>query len=232
MATFHEQALIALPVEDVLPIILTPSSLAACIPFEAPAELGENDRWRGTIKIPYSLGVAVFQCDFGIEQESANSATIQLHAAYEGGATSFAAAANIQATTMTGVVRDDGGVPGGEIVERKASATTLSAIGQLVMTGAIEGLNDGSDHAKAFFEQFVDNIAAMGAQDESQSELDDALENRLSPREEARAAAADFIPDGPMNTRRPSMARGEATPVNVFIRLIVDFFKNLFRRGG
>jgi len=231
MVSIREAALIPAPIEDVLPIILDPAALAACLPAAVLTPEGDGRRWQGVVSLQLQDGLAEFRCEFLIQSEDSESSIVQVRGVHEGSAITLSATANVvaKATAMavTMPAGDAAQDPDAMSTEQVVPATHIEAGGQFVMSGAIDGLQASAQISKVLFDQFVANVNNRVAHKDA-FEAEDGEEAPLTPREQARAAAAEFLPDGPMETHRSRASSDQPNPVDLLIQIIMDFLAKLF----
>lgn len=230
MVSIREQALVPAPIEDVLPIILDPPALAACLPCAVLTPAGDDRHWQGVVSLQFGQELAEFRCEFRIQPDGDVAAVLNVRGVHEGSAATIAAAVNVIATATTMIVMappvDDSQDGVAEPETEEIRATQLAASGKFVMNGEIVGLKTDAALSKSLFEAFVQNIVERVARaDEPEPEIE--ADVRLDPRAEARAAAAEFLPDGPMDTLRRSATDGQPNPVDLLLQIIKDFFAKL-----
>jgi carbon monoxide dehydrogenase subunit G len=147
MVSLTETTTIALPADEVWPLLSDPALVASCIPGAELAPDKGDGLWRGSIRVKFGPTVAVFRGEAGLTfDHTARTCTIEGRGIDGRGASRALA---------SGVVR----VGGGDVTE-------LAIDGSFTMSGPLETFaNAGGVHvARALLAEFSANMAKLVAE--------------------------------------------------------------------
>jgi carbon monoxide dehydrogenase subunit G len=147
MVTLSETTTIALPLDDVWPLLRDPALVASCIPGATLSPDQGDGMWRGSIRVKFGPTVAIFRGEATLTfDDAARTCTIEGRGIDGRGASRALA---------NGAVKVSG-----------ADTTTLAIDGSFTVSGPLETFaNAGGVHvARALLAEFSTNLAKLVAE--------------------------------------------------------------------
>ncbi|MCP5149231.1 MAG: SRPBCC family protein [Ectothiorhodospiraceae bacterium] len=217
MVTLDEETTIAASPDVVWPLLRDPATVAACIPG---AELagGDDDVWRGNIRVKFGPTVAVFRGEATLDfEDAARRCTI------DGRGIDGRGASRALASCVVSVAEADG-------------ATRLHVAGEFNVTGPLEGfVNAGGVHvARALLAEFSANVAErVGAQADKQVEVPAAETSGVAaPASPTVSAQASLPVDRSAPVSAPVSPPAALGGGRIALRALLSWLASLFGKGG